>query len=82
MKEKQEVIFFADDLLFPEDTPPDKKEGFRKFVAAQLCDRFPHHKIEVADRIATDIFWTDDEKNRENIADFCHNLWDEFCSLK
>jgi len=82
MKEKQEIIFFADNLLFPEDTPPDKKEEFKYFVDTQLYDRFPHHKIEVAERIATDIFWTDDEENRAEISDFCHNLWNEFCSLK
>jgi len=82
MKEKQEIIYFAHDMLFPEGTSPDKKEEFKYFVATQLCDKFPNHKIEVAERIATDIFWTDDEENRENISDFCHNLWDEFCSLK
>lgn len=80
MEEKKRIIFFADDLLFPEETSSDTAAEFKSYAAVRLFNKFPRHKIEVAERIATDIFWTDDEENRAEISGFCHNLWENFVS--
>jgi len=74
--EDKKIIFFADSII-PEGISPEKREEFTYYAAGRLCGKFLRHKVELAD-----IVWTDDEENRKNIADFCHNLWDEFCSLK
>jgi glutathione peroxidase-family protein len=69
------IKYYADNDTMG-DTYFEDCNAFRRWAAAQLRTEYPDHIIQVINGPSLEQFQTDDEENREEIADFCARLWD------
>jgi hypothetical protein len=69
------IKYYADNDTMG-DTSEEDCDAFRIWAATQLRTEYPDHIIQVINGPSLEQFQTDDEENREAIADFCARLWD------
>jgi len=50
--------------------------NYRDWAMSQLDREYPDYQITVSSELSLEIVYTDDEKNRDQIIDFCSRLWD------
>ena len=69
------IIYYAANSNMGE-TSEVNAEMFREWAEKQIQNEYPEHEISVVNEISLNQVWTDDEENREEIAEFVSSLWD------
>ena len=71
-----EIIYYADNGSMG-DTSDNQCDLYREWAEKELKAEYPNYDITVTtdDNMAT--AWTDDEENRDEIIEFCSNLWSD-----
>lgn len=69
------ITYFADNNSMG-DTSAEDCNAYRAWAKAQLAAEYPTYNVAVSDKPSLNTVTTDDDYRRDEIEQFCSNLWD------
>lgn len=69
------IKYYAEDSSMG-DTSGKNCKLYREWALSVIQENFPDYDVEVLNEPSTVQTWTNDHEKEEEIADFCHRLWD------